>query len=119
MAMKDTTAQSFSSASDVTKQIITLATGVLTLMIAFKDKIMPAPSSPRQFWLFFLALLCHLLSICGGIWALYGITNILASADPDLGDPSVLSPEIRRPAGFQISSFILGLLFLCIYAGSG
>ena len=112
--MRDTTQQSFASASEAIKQLITLGTAILTLTIAFKDKIVPSTSS-TLFPLIVLGLLCHLLSICGGILALYGITNILAAADPDLGDPSVLSPEIRRPARFQIALFVLGLSFLFVY----
>lgn len=43
--MRDTTQQSFASASDAIKQLLTLGTAILTLTIAFKDKIMPPPSS--------------------------------------------------------------------------
>ena len=113
--MKETTKQAFSVAIDAVKQLITLSTGVLALTVTFNDKVLgDKPHGP--YWLLIVALICHLCSICCGIFALYGVANTMENADEDaLGEPTILTPEIKNPARLQILSFVFGLSFLVMY----
>jgi hypothetical protein len=116
--MLETTKQAFGVAGETVKQLITLSTSVLALTVTFKANILPVQGSHSFHWILIIALICHLVSICSGILALYGIVNEMEDADEErLGEPTVRAIKITKPAKYQILSFVLGLSILVTYLG--
>jgi len=113
--MNDTTKQAFSALLDGVKQLIALSTGVLTLVIAFKDKTAPVEVGDYR-WLLIIGLFMQLASICAGVLAIYGVVTVTEKADVErFGQPAVFSPEILAPTKVQVYSFVIGLAFLFVY----
>lgn len=98
----------FASVSDLTKQLITLGTGVLTLGIGFTKLFVEATLTVR--WQIQVSWLALLVSISGGVWVLMAIAGKIAKTDT-LAARDVYAPSIRIPALIQILSFIIGLVF--------
>ena len=70
--------KSFDFAGDVTKQLITLSIGILTLCIAFTDKIFSSEAAHANSWLIFVALSLFTLSVLCGILTLMKLTGTIA-----------------------------------------
>jgi hypothetical protein len=93
-------AKSFDFAMDLTKVLITLATGIVTITITFSKEIASkAPASAHK-WIE-IAWLLYLLSIVGGILALMAMTG---SLDED-ESPSINKLDITCPAMGQFLLF--------------
>lgn len=110
--MTDQVQAAFSSARDLSMQLISLAIGVVTASMAFmKDIIASAPRSAinslRYAWiLYFLSTIC-------GIWTMMAITGSLATNS----SPAIpFSSNIRIPASIQITLFIFASFFMLIFA---
>jgi len=100
MTAKDRTAKAFDFAQDLTKLLITLATGIITITITFlKDVATQAPAS-AHIWIE-IAWLLYLLSIVGGVMALMGMTAALDEQD----SPSINEGAITWPARAQFGLF--------------
>jgi hypothetical protein len=96
--------KAFDFASDLTKQLITLSTSIVTVSLLFGDHF------PRQSRLAMWALTFYLVSTVFGLWALMALTGTLA--------PVKLPPEdfdlhgnVRIPSGLQIAAFGLAVGF--------
>ncbi|WP_371400853.1 hypothetical protein OHA10_23095 [Kribbella sp. NBC_00662] len=103
--------KAFDFAQDVTKQLITLATGIVALSITFvKDFANGAPKGARILlatsWFFYL------LSTIAGILTLMALTGTLRTSD----QPDIMGNNARRPAIGQVLAFFVGML-LSIIAG--
>jgi outer membrane protein OmpA-like peptidoglycan-associated protein len=112
MQTDDQTKASFNSTTDLTKQLITLGTAVLTLEVAFASAFFKQ-GIPRLYqlqcsWGFLL------LSIVAGIWVLMAITGSLASMN-NLEPKSVYAANIRTPSFVQVVSFAFGMVFTFLY----
>jgi hypothetical protein len=105
--------EAFTFASDVTKQLITLSTGVVALTITFSKDILGGVSDERIKALFFAwevkethllagAWLVYLLSIIFGIVTLMTLTGNLERSRSD----SVYAGNIRLFSGVQIVLFL-------------
>jgi hypothetical protein len=107
--------KAFEFAQETTKQLLTLATAVIALTIAFiKDFAAGASLAAKTVmavsWLFFL------LSVVSGLLTLMALTGTLAATRaPDLDrEPTITGTNVTRPARLQALSFFLGLLLMIV-----
>lgn len=108
MAMDDQTQLAFASVSDLTKQLITLSTTVLTLAVGFaKVFVEEAVASQWQVQYSWIALL---LSIVSGVWVLMAVAGKVAKTT-NLVPEDIYSVSIRLPAFVQVVSFVAGMFF--------
>jgi hypothetical protein len=102
--------KAFDFAQEVTKQVLTLSTGVLALTVTFlKDIATAAPHSARLCLEF--GWLCFLLSVLFGVAALMSLSGNLATS----AAPSIYSSNIKWPARLQLLLFLVGLLLTLIF----
>ena len=99
-------------ASELSKQLITLATGVLALTITFTKDIV-GRSSGRVPTTLLVSWLAFLVSIVCGVWHMSALTGSLenAAAGPLTG----IGDNARNPAAAQVSTFLVGLVFAIVY----
>jgi hypothetical protein len=106
--MDEQTKAAFSSASDTSKQLITLATGVLALEITFaKDVVVRLDATTKC--LIGVSWILLLLSVVAGVWTLLALTGSLGQGT-DLTPRSISGSNVRIPAILQICLFLSGLL---------
>ncbi len=106
--MDEQTKAAFTSAAETSKQILSLATGVITLEITFlKDVALKAPFCLR--YLLGTSWILLLLSVVAGVWALLALTGTLGSSS-QLNPASISGTNIKVPAALQILLFLFGLL---------
>jgi hydrogenase-4 membrane subunit HyfE len=106
MAVDEQVKLAFASVTDLTKQLITLGTAVLTLQASFaKVFFEKAVDKHWQGWASWSLLL---LSVVAGIWVLMATTGTLA-ADKAVTGASIYAPNIRLPAFVQVLLFIAGM----------
>lgn len=103
--------KAFEVAIDLSKQLITLATGVIALTVTFvKDIIVsvPRPAIPflKSAWLFFA------FSILSGIWSLMAITGTLGRGEAAGG---IYQGNITSAFGLQILTFAFATIFVFIF----
>jgi hypothetical protein len=112
--------KSFASASEASKLLITLGTGVIAFCVAVinvkdADKTILTPISTFQKWSLAISWFTLVVSIGIGVWTQLAITDVLSkgtAANPT----SPWSLKIRFPFVLQIVSFVLGILGLVIYS---
>lgn len=111
--MDEKTKQAFEFARDTTKQLLTLATGIIALMITFaKDFVQSVDETARLFAL--LSWGAYLLSVFGGLWTLLALTGTLEAED-DSVPVSIRGINVTLPAAIQILSFLVGLVLTVIF----
>lgn len=126
--------KSFDFAGDVTKQLITLSIGILTLCIAFTDKIFSSEAAHANSWLIFVALSLFTLSVLCGILTLMKLTGtiarnprnreqlILNQNTPGIDNSNSTNSNIydactRIFSGMQMFSFLLAIIFSMSFVG--
>jgi hypothetical protein len=99
--------KAFDFASEATKQLITLATGVIALTVTFThDLIVGVPLGATR--LLMAAWVLELVSIGCGVWTLLGLTGELEPASAHRAAvPSIRRPNVTVPSVLQISCFVL------------
>lgn len=132
--MKENEKKAFDFAADVTKQLITLSTAIITITITFsKDIINFADNSAKNYllwaWILFIA------TVFFGIWTLMALTGTLqplkkgtsnnqpepdANSNPPTENTieincSINTNNIRIPSMIQILCFIVALSFTIVY----
>jgi hypothetical protein len=112
--MSDWKDKAFTFAQDTIKQLMTLATAVLTLTLTFHKEFLPAGSTVAKGWLV-AAWIAELLSIVAGVWALLAMTGSLGDAT-DQAPADVWGSNVAIPAGIAILLFAGGLALTIIYA---
>ena len=106
--MEEKTKQAFEFARETTKQLLTLATAIIALMITFaKDFIGTVDETTRLFAL--LSWGAYLLSVVGGLLTLMALTGTLGT-DNDSVPVSINGFNVKLPALFQIFCFFVGLM---------
>lgn len=107
-SLDDRAKASFDFAQESTKQIITLATGIIALTITFQKDFLSSSSIPAEAkfyaplsWLFFL------LSVIFGLWTLLALAGTLDPRSP--GQPSIYGKNIIIPSIIEILCFVIGL----------
>src|SRR5262245_39810598 len=118
-------AEGLKAAADMTKQIITLSTGVLAITITFLEKIVHAPSPPVPRSLL-AAWVLFGLAILFAIVTLAAVTGTLDALDrrmnglPTTGDQNAAIDalctgwNIRAPALAMCASFFLAMSFTIV-----
>jgi hypothetical protein len=103
--------KAFDFAQETTKQLLTLATGVIALTIAFtKDFATGASTAARV--VMACAWLVLLTSAVFGLLTLMALTGSLGVRAE--GEPSIQESNVTRPARIQAGAFLLGLLLIII-----
>ena len=93
---------------DITKQVLTLTTGVLALSATFINTLLP--HAPRFIVILFFAWGLFTFSIIGGMFTLSSIVNKLKN---NKHEPFAKSTTI--PAVIQWLCFILGFILLWVF----
>ena len=111
--------KSFASASEASKLLITLATGVIAFCTAVvnvkdNDKTLLTPASIRDKWFLGAALVALLTSVAIGLWTQLAITDVLSQGN-DAAPASAWSRKITFPFQGQIIVFLFGILLLTVY----
>ena len=110
--MNDRQKKAFDFASDLTKQLITLSTGIVTVTLLFSKDLL----GPK--WLAVAAWAFYLFSTVFGLWALMALTGTLAPAnDATLADDTdvVIGGNARLPSALQIFAFGIATILTLIY----
>lgn len=124
MAVNDLQIKSFDFAADVAKQLITLATAIITVMITFSKDIF-GTNNHYIAWLLSSWIL-FLLSIVFGIFTLMALTGVLAQSQKtqniedrkeleNFNNSGIYKCNVRWFEGIQIFLFIKALLLSIIY----
>ena len=105
--------KAFDFASDLTKQLITLATGILAITITFSKDIIQPPNTPTPrsaILMMILAWVAYLLSIIFGLWNLMALTGELEPKGASPAEPTTKGSNVFIPTVLQIGSFLVGTL---------
>lgn len=120
--MNEQSALALTFAADLATQLITLATGVLALSVAFTKDILGGGDS-RQRVILGVSWSLYLASVVFGIWSLMALTGLAdAAAAAGTAQPSPIGFNARLPAFLQIVSFVAAtglIIWLGIVAASG
>jgi len=107
--------KAFDFVSDYTKQLIALATGIITFMVTFLGTEMKSDA----WWLKTLLIVSwgwFTLSICFGIMRLMALTGNLDPVDPKRRpNLTIASDNVRNSGKWQIGTFALGMLFSVLF----
>lgn len=112
--MESNIEKSFDFAADLSKQLITLASGIIAITVTFsKDIFTGAPTCANNWmvasWIIFF------ISILGGIWSLMALTGTLDPRNKEV-KISIQGSNCRIPSLFQIVFFLVALALTIIYA---
>ena len=112
--ISDKLKKAFDFAQDTTKQLISLATGIIAITITFtKDILGNLPPGTKVYlglsWLIFF------LSIIFGVWALLAMTGSLEPKKGEKESISIRGSNVTLPSALQIISFLLGLALAIVY----
>lgn len=99
-------------ASDLAKQLITVASGILVLTVTLADKFRNPETPHADRWLI-TAWALLVVSILGGFWALMALTGLLAPVDGSR--LSAIGVGARVAAAAQIITFALGIIAFMLY----
>lgn len=103
---------------DVSKQVVTLATAIITVTIAFsKDIVGAANLSAGDKWLVGGAWGLLVVSILAGVWCMYAATASIEKGDSG-SSVSVYDTNVAIPMGVQQVAFALALVLIVIFGVS-
>ena len=112
--MDDRLKAAFSAVTDLVKQLITLASAIIALSIAFIDDVVPPGTELGPS--IYLAWGCLLAAIFFGILALMAIASELGRNRASAAPPSIWALPITASSGLQYLAFCAGVLFLIVFA---
>ena len=115
--MDDREKKSFDFAGDVTKQLITLSIGIMTLCIAFTDKIFSYEAARSNSCLIFAALTFFAVSIISGILTLLKLIGIIANNHSNNEDSSIYDSATRFFSVVQIVTFLIAVICSMSFVG--
>jgi len=99
--------KSFDYAQDVTKQMITLATAIITITVSFFKAVFEHPPSDAK-TVVVIAWGLYVLSILAGIAMLLNLTGNLPTLEE--GSQGIYRGSVRFFSIVQIACFLLGLI---------
>ena len=106
--------KAFDFAGELTKQVITLSTGVIAFTVTFnKDFLKIETPSRVAFWFLVLSWSFYLLSILFGIAALMFLTGKLGLGGSQ--PLEIYDAKVRWASGIQLATFFLATLFILIF----
>ena len=110
--------KSFDFAGDVTKQLITLSIGILTLCVAFTDKVFSSEAAHSYSWVIFTALILFTLSLLCGILTLLKLTGIIAkNTSTNTSNSPIYDGSMRLFSSMQLFTFLLAVIFSMSFVG--
>lgn len=112
--METNVEKSFDFAADLSKQLITLSSGIIALTVTFAKDIFKSAPADAQDWLI-AAWIAYFISILGGIWHLMALTGTLDPLDNQT-KISIQGWNCRIPSIIQILLFLVGLVLTIAYA---
>lgn len=112
--------KSFDFAADVTKQLIALSTAILSLCVAFTDKIFSSSAAQSHSTSLLVSLGLFVLSIILGILTLMALAGHLGNpkkkATEDAQKPSpIYSGNVRTFSVIQMLLFVAAIVMAMIY----
>lgn len=112
----DVSLAGFQSATDLAKQLITLATGSLALSITFTKDIIKT-NVPVVTWPLKIAWISWLASVCFGIWTMMALTGMVfkITENADAAKHVTYAANVSIPALLQILTFLLGIALLILH----
>jgi len=109
--MNDQTSKAFDFAQETTKQLLTLATGIIALSITFlKDFVGEAPAGTKAWAV--AAWFVFLLSVVFGLLTLMSLTGVLGSP---VAAPSIMAGGVRLFSVLQVAAFLIALVLTTIF----
>lgn len=114
--MDESLKKAFDFAADLAKQLITLATGIVTITITFSKDFLSQPPTPVEKTLAMFAWFAFLFSIVCGILTLMALTGTLDQRPGTACPISIQGSNVRIPARLQILSFLAGLILTIAFA---
>jgi len=106
--MLDYQKKSFDFAADLTKQLITLSTSIVTISLLFGDHF------PKQSLLAVWAWTFYLVSSVFGLWTLMALTGTLAPVGKAPTDFD-LHLNVRLPSTLQVATFAAAVILTMIF----
>lgn len=88
--------KSFDFAADVTKQLIALSTAIISLCVAFTDKIFSSTAAQSHSTTLLIALLCFVASIILGIFTLMALAGHLGNPKQKQASQTEQQPEDQQ-----------------------
>ncbi|MBS1804891.1 MAG: hypothetical protein JST28_16145 [Acidobacteria bacterium] len=97
--------------ADLTKQLITVSSGIVTVTLLFSKDIFGPKLIAVWAWVFYLA------STVFGLWALMTLTGTLAPNDgqPPRDEDFLIGKNVRLPSGLQIITFGVAVVLTIVY----
>ncbi|WP_299111935.1 hypothetical protein [uncultured Winogradskyella sp.] len=108
--MKEEKTKSFDFASETTKLIISLSTGVITVILTFSDKIL---KDVEIKWILITSIIFLLFSILSGLMVMMALTGSLASYKNI--KPNISTSNIKIPSVVQLFSFVISMTLFSIH----
>jgi hypothetical protein len=108
--MTERNTKAFEFASDTTKLILSLSTGIITVVLTFNEKIL---KNIDVKWILITSIIFLLISILAGLMVMMALTGNLSEEEND--EPSISSPNIRIPSVIQILSFIISMILFSVH----
>lgn len=106
--MEERTKKAFDFASETTKQLITLSTGIITVTITFsKDLLEMGKDSHNE--ILIAAWILFLISIILGVWTLMALTGELEQVGKKPQKPSIRGRNVTIPSALQILTFLFAI----------
>jgi hypothetical protein len=108
--LSDATAKAFDFAQDVTKQVLTLATGIIALTVTFfKDFANHATYTAEV--VMGCSWIAYLISVILGVWTLMALTGTLQPLrSSNAARLSIQGKNVRLPASLQLFFFLIALI---------
>ena len=114
--MDDVEKKAFDLASDVTKQLIALSTGIVSLCAAFTDKIFTKSSAQENSGFICWALTLFVISILFGLLTQMKMTGIVANWEKRKdGKSAIYDAWTRIFSILQFLAFFAGVIFSLVF----
>lgn len=104
-------------AFDVTKQLITLSTAILTLSTALIGKVFSTEALSVNKTMFMLALSFFVVSIIAGMFTLLLLTGTLGDSNTTVDRSSIYRTPVRVASGLQMLFFVIALILSVVFIG--
>jgi hypothetical protein len=111
--LSDRVKLAFTFATDAVKQLLTLATAILTFSLAFSSDVVSGASAEDRLWLQWCWLVLA-VSITAGGWTLLAMTGVIAN-EVVTPSPTIYEGSVRGPAAVQTLTFVVGLCLLATF----
>jgi hypothetical protein len=111
--VEDNIKKAFDFAQESTKQLITLAVGIIALSITFAKDFVRTVNPTARGWAL-LAWAALLVSVFFGLWTLLALTGSLEPKDASTR-VSTRGTNVVVPAALQVLTFFIGLVLIVVF----